>query len=196
MSGGDDSDDDSVKAVQEQPRNIQRTLSDMFAPPVELTHLAGGFQGARSVARDARRWLLVNLQRDSDFACHALNRDVWRDELCENLIREGYIFWQAMDVSTDGMTYAQRYNVQSFPHVAIIDPRTGRLMWRKEGWTQVAPMTPEQFAEVAADFCSRHTFDKPPVAPLTNNKRPIAEMDDLSSTTQSNVQEMTEEQQL
>jgi len=48
------------------------------------------------VAKDSRRWLLVNLQSDSDFACHALNRDVWRDELCENLVREGFIFWQSV----------------------------------------------------------------------------------------------------
>lgn len=55
-----------------------------------------------------------------------------------------------MDRTADGSTYAQRYNVQTYPHVAIIDPRTGRLMWRKEGWTQVNPMTAEQFAEIAA----------------------------------------------
>jgi hypothetical protein len=72
------------------------SLSDMFAPPTTLMHRGGGFQGARATARDARRWLLVNIQRDSEFACHALNRDVWRDELVVNLVREGFIFWQAV----------------------------------------------------------------------------------------------------
>ena len=71
-------------------------LSDMFAPPTHLMHKAGGFQGARAMAKDSKRWLLVNLQRDSEFSCHALNRDVWRDELVENLVREGFIFWQAV----------------------------------------------------------------------------------------------------
>jgi hypothetical protein len=74
-------------------------LSDMFAPPLHLIHSAGGFQGARNVAKDSKRWLLVNLQSDSDFACHALNRDVWRDELCENLVREGFIFWQSVSIT-------------------------------------------------------------------------------------------------
>ena len=74
-------------------------LSNMFAPPSHLIHSAGGFQGARNFAKDSKRWLLVNLQSDSDFACHALNRDVWRDELCENLIREGFIFWQSVSAS-------------------------------------------------------------------------------------------------
>jgi hypothetical protein len=37
-------------------------------------------------------------------------------------------------------------------------------MWRKEGWTQEHPLTKEGFAEMAMDFCSRHSFDKPHVA--------------------------------
>jgi hypothetical protein len=70
-----------------------------------------------------------------------------------------------MDISPEGQTYSQRYHVHDYPHIAIIDPRTRRLMWKKEGWTQEKPMTAELFAETAMDFCSRHSFDKPPVAP-------------------------------
>jgi UBX domain-containing protein 7 len=69
------------------------------------------------------------------------------------------------DVSADGQTYAQRYQVHDYPHVGIIDPRTGRLLWKKEGWTQENPLTAESFAEMAMDFCSRHSFDKEPQAP-------------------------------
>ena len=127
------------------------SLADMFAPPTKIIYAGpGGFQGARQAAKDARRWLLVNIQSDSDFACHALNRDVWRDELVENLVRDGFIFWQAVDTTSEGSTYSERYRVGGYPHVAIIDPRTARLMWKKEGWTQVNPMTPVQFAETAA----------------------------------------------
>lgn len=49
--------------------------------------------------------------------------------------------------------------------MGIIDPRTGRLLWKREGWTQENPMTAERFAELAMDFCSRHSFDKEPQAP-------------------------------
>jgi hypothetical protein len=89
----DDDDDDEVQVVaaSEPPR-----LSNMFAPPTHLMHKVGGFQGARAMAKDSKRWLLVNIQSDSEFSSHALNRDVWRDELVENLIREGFIFWQAV----------------------------------------------------------------------------------------------------
>lgn len=74
--------------------------------------------------------------------------------------------------------------MHDYPHLAIIDPRTGRLMWRKEGWTQQNPMTAESFAEIAMDFCSRNSFDRPPTAPRPPNgaaasrptKRPMHEM--------------------
>jgi UBX domain-containing protein 7 len=85
----DEEDDYGARPMMEPPR-----LSDMFAAPEHLMHRAGGFLGARTMAKDSKRWLLVNIQQDSVFASHALNRDVWRDELVENLIREGFIFWQ------------------------------------------------------------------------------------------------------
>jgi hypothetical protein len=109
-AGGNDSDDeyhydeddeDEDDEVQILPNGTGAAppaprLSDMFAPPSHLMHKAGGFPGAKAMAKDSKRWLLVNVQRDSEFSSHALNRDVWRDELVENLIREGFIFWQVV----------------------------------------------------------------------------------------------------
>jgi hypothetical protein len=69
-----------------------------------------------------------------------------------------------MSNSAEGQTYVTRYKVMGYPHLAILDPRTGSLLWRKEGWTQVNPLTAEQFVEIASDFCSRHSFDKFPTA--------------------------------
>eukprot|EP00536_Pseudo-nitzschia_multiseries_P002588 jgi/Psemu1/251809/estExt_Genewise1Plus.C_340164 len=167
-------------------------LADMFAPPVHLICNAGGFEGARARAKDSKRWLLVNLQRDSEFSCHALNRDVWRDELVENLIGEGFVFWQEMDTTREGSQYADRYKVYDYPHVGIIDPRTRRLMWKKEGWSQQNPLTAEQFAEFAMDFCSRHSFDKPPQAP----RPPGAAAKASSRPAKRPMHEMSEEEQL
>jgi hypothetical protein len=105
-----------------------------------------------------------------------------------------------MDISPEGKTYAQRYHVYEFPHIAIIDPRTRRLMWKKEGWTQENPMTPLFFAEMAMDFCSRHSFDKPPVAPRPNGaaakpkKRPMTEMSEdeqLKAAMRASLEDVT-----
>lgn len=88
-----------------------------------------------------------------------------------------------MDMHPEGRTFAERYQVNAYPHISIIDPRTGRLLFRKEGWTLQNPVTAEVFAEIAMDFCSRNSFDKPPQAPRPSagaatrpGKRPVQEM--------------------
>lgn len=93
-----------------------------------------------------------------------------------------------MDLSAEGRVYAQRYHVHDYPHIGIIDPRTRRLMYKKEGWTQEKPLTAELFAETAMDFCSRHSFDKPPVAP-----RPVSAS---SLPSKRAMHEMSEDEQL
>lgn len=156
------------------------------------------------MAKDSRRWLLVNLQSDADFACHALNRDVWRNDLVENLVREGFIFWQSSNNASDGQTYAQRYNVMCYPHIAIIDPRTGRQMWKKEGWTAENPLTATMFAERAADFCSHHSFDREPTVPRASSTGssinfgpgPHPGNGGASSSAAAAAPEMSEDQQL
>lgn len=94
----DSDDDENMKEEDDEDEDdaprAPAGLADMFASPTHLIHKAGGFQGARQVAKDSKRWLLVNIQKDSEFSSHALNRDVWRNDLVENLIREGFIFWQ------------------------------------------------------------------------------------------------------
>jgi hypothetical protein len=69
-------------------------------------------------------------------------------------------------------------------------------MWKKEGWTQQNPLTAERFAEYAMDFCSRHSFDKPPQAP-----RPPGGGNGASKTggglpAKRPMHEMSEEEQL
>ena len=96
-----------------------------------------------------------------------------------------------MDLSAEGQVYTQRYHVHDYPHVAIIDPRTRRLMWKKEGWTQEKPLTAEIFAETAMDFCSRHSFDKPPVAP-----RPTSNGSGATIPSKRPMHEMSEDEQL
>ena len=102
------------------------------------------------------------------------------------------------DITAEGRVYIERYKVFDFPHIGIIDPRTRRLMWKKEGWTQQNPVTPEFFAETAMDFCSRHSFDKPPQAPRPPGglpaKRPMNEMSEdeqLKTAMRESLQDST-----
>ena len=59
----------------------------MFSSNASLT-FPGPFRAARDAAKEGPKWLLVNLQSEEDFACHALNRDVWQDGIVESIVRE------------------------------------------------------------------------------------------------------------
>jgi len=103
-----------------------------------------------------------------------------------------------MDIAPEGQVYAQRYHVHDFPHIAIIDPRTRRLLWKKEGWTQQNPMTADTFAEIAMDFCSRHSFDKPPAAPRPGGggRATSSSSSAAASKKPAAMENMSEEEQL
>ena len=106
-----------------------------------------------------------------------------------------------MDTTTEGRTYTERYQVNAYPHLAILDPRTGRLLWRREGWTQEKPVTAAVFAEIAMDFCSRNSFDRPPQAPRPSGaaaarpaKRPMNEMSEaeqLQAAMRASMEDVT-----
>ena len=111
-----------------------------------------------------------------------------------------FVLLVQMDSTTEGQTYVQRYQVQDFPHISIVDPRTGRLLWRKEGWTQQKnPVTAEGLAEHLMDFCSSNTFDRPPQAPRSgggNNSAGMSNARSNGSTNKRPIESMTEEEQL
>lgn len=105
----------------------EATLQTLYAPPNEII-LRENFLMAREIAKTQRRWLLVNINDNENFASHVLNRDVWKDDGVQNLIQIGYIFWQQVVNDQEGQTFAERYKVTQYPFVAIIDPRTGSLL--------------------------------------------------------------------
>ena len=104
----DESDiEDDVDAASKPPpapapkiHSRDQTLSDMFSPPDKILY-DGVFQDARQFAKAQSKWLLVNIQRESDFACHALNRDVWKDGVVESIIADSFVFWQCDVDSTN-----------------------------------------------------------------------------------------------
>jgi Thioredoxin-like len=63
-------------------------------PPTHLVFTAGGFRAALREAEATDRWMLVNLQSDDALASHRLNRDVWRDDAVESIVKENFVFWQ------------------------------------------------------------------------------------------------------
>lgn len=64
---------------------------------------------ARKAGKEQKKWLLVNIQKDSEFDSHLLNRETWKDELVEEFVASGFIFWQ---VHTYIHTYKHTFSEQ------------------------------------------------------------------------------------
>jgi hypothetical protein len=58
----------------------------MFPPPSHLSY-AGSFAEVRRVAAADSKWILINIQNHNEFSSHLLNRDTWKDETVESIIR-------------------------------------------------------------------------------------------------------------
>lgn len=72
------------------------------------------------------RWLMINVQDESEFSCQVLNRDIWSSPAVKSIIEEHFVFWQVYKNSREGLRYMQFYPVNQFPYVAVLDPRTGQ----------------------------------------------------------------------
>lgn len=104
-----------------------KSLHELFRPPIDLM-FRSSWDAVRDEGNNKNKWLLVNLQDSREFACQTLNRDVWSNPTVKDIVRESFIFWQVNHDSHEGARFVQFYNVKRFPHLSIIDPRTGEQM--------------------------------------------------------------------
>lgn len=147
---------------------------------------------ARSLGKEDKKWIMVNLQDMNDFNCQALNRDIWKDDAVKALVSENFLFLQYDKDFPDAEEYLTFYfpnqsheNPDNYPHVSIIDPRTGEQVKIWSG--RPFPSAPEFHAEVA-EFLDRYSLaanSKNPVAKAT--ARPARPVD---------VERMTEDEML
>ncbi|KAF9998939.1 hypothetical protein BGZ79_007419 [Entomortierella chlamydospora] len=98
-------------------------LADLFKAPLDMM-ARGDFEQSRNVAKNETKWLMVNIQEAGVFACQVLNRDLWSDASVKEIVKENFIFLQFYSDSVEGKKYAAYYPLKTFPHIAIIDPRT------------------------------------------------------------------------
>lgn len=114
-------------------------LAELFRPPFDIM-FQGDFEDAKRMAERKEMWLLINIQDDTEFDSQRLNRDVWKDSQIKEIIKKNFIFWQARRPTDQANYYLQIYPVDKLPHVAIIDPRTGELLWFQEGFVDAKTM--------------------------------------------------------
>ncbi|EGZ11092.1 hypothetical protein PHYSODRAFT_352438 [Phytophthora sojae] len=151
---GEASNDANGSANNERTRD----LSTLFQPPTAIM-FQGTYADARTLAKNEGKWLLVNIQDEIVFTSHMLNRDTWSDDVVQNLVASGFVFWQNYWASEHGKKFCSLYQIDrdSLPVVVIIDPRTGEIRQRWTGFLE-----PQDMTEKLSDFCCMHTLDAPP----------------------------------
>ncbi|KAK0657024.1 hypothetical protein B0T16DRAFT_385635 [Cercophora newfieldiana] len=165
-------------------------LAELFRPPYDLMSSLT-WDEARDLGKEQKRWIMVNLQDMSDFNCQALNRDVWKDNAIKSLVAENFVFLQYDKIDPASQQYITFYfpgqsheNPSNYPHVSIIDPRTGEQVKVWSG--QPFPPALDFYGQLV-EFLDRYSLAANSKNPVTKAKRPERTV---------NVERMTEEEML
>ncbi|KAM3429857.1 hypothetical protein MY4824_008000 [Beauveria thailandica] len=163
-----------------------RRLEDLFRPPYELM-MRMSWDEARTLGKADQKWILVNLQDMTDFNCQALNRDIWKDQSVKELVSENFIFLQYDKDYPDAEEYLTFYfpnrtheNPDNYPHVSIIDPRTGEQV---KVWSGRPFPKPLEFHAELAEFLDRYSLaanSKNPVAKPSGPKPAVVDVDRMT----------------
>ncbi|KAL7268631.1 UBX domain protein Ubx2 [Rhizina undulata] len=167
-------------------------LAEIFRPPYEIIYRLD-FEHARIEARELERWILINVQDESIFDSQVLNRDIWKDEEVKSTVKEHFLFLQFDRTGRDGRDYIRLYmptaadpnaligrDSNLFPHIAIIDPRTGEQV---KVWGET-PKSPMEFVMQLHEFLERYSL-------RADAKNPVQR-----KTKQKDVTSMTEDEML
>ena len=160
--------------------STQRRLAELFKPPFELI-MRTSLDGARQQGKEERKWILVNIQDQSEFQCQVLNRDFWTDSSVRDIVRSEFIFLQYQNDSPHGQNYQNFYSVTAYPHISILDPMTGERVYT---WSDgVVPSVDEWVSDVTL-FLEKFSL-------LPGSRNPV-----VKHESRIDPDAMTEEQQI
>ncbi|KAL4908127.1 hypothetical protein BDW74DRAFT_146897 [Aspergillus multicolor] len=168
--------------------NKANMLAELYRPPFEIMSRLP-WDLAREDGRENEKWLLVNIQDPSIFDCQVLNRDLWRDANVKETIREHFIFLQYTKDDPRAAPYLQYYFQASdvsdnYPHIAIVDPRTGEQM---KVWSGPPVVKVADFLMQLHEFLDRYSLKHNVRNPVAKRKPEIKE---------KSIDAMTEEEML
>ncbi|KAL9057625.1 MAG: hypothetical protein Q9162_002240 [Coniocarpon cinnabarinum] len=166
-----------------------RTLAAMFRPPFELISPARTWDGVRAQGKELEKWLLVNVQHAGIFDCQKLNRDIWSDTQVRATIKENFIFKQWTKVDQSCEEYIRFYfhdheNDDAYPHIAILDPRTGEQL---KLWSGSPGPTKQDFLMQVHEFLDRYSMKadaRNPVAMRKSERKKEKDLDKLTEEEQ------------
>ena len=132
----------------------------------------------------------MNIQDAAVFDCQALNRDIWKHEGIKETVKENFIFMQYSKDDPAGQQYIQYYFQQhedqnAYPHIAIVDPRTGEQV---KVWSGPPGPKAMDFLMQLHEFLDRYSLDVTVRNPVAKRK--------LEKPASLDVDKLTEEQML
>lgn len=163
-------------------------LAEMYRPPFELmSHIS--WDEARDQGKEREKWIIVNVQDPAIFDCQVLNRDIWKNAEIKATVKENFIFMQYAKDDPQGQQYINYYfhardSQDAYPHIAIVDPRTGEQV---KVWSGPPVPKPMDFLMQLHEFLDRYSLK-------VNAKNPVATRKPESKKV--DVDRMTEEEML
>lgn len=97
------------------------------------------------------RWMLISIQDPTIPKCQVLNRDIWNDPKIVDMVREKFIFLQCRREEYRAREYISfHFSVSPlhgnvYPHIAILDPRTGEQL---KLWAGYVPKAKDFIADI------------------------------------------------
>lgn len=144
----------------------------MYRPPFEIMSRVP-WDVARDDGKANEKWLLVNIQDSSVFDCQVLNRDLWKDKTVQETVTEHFIFLQFSKDDPKASAYLQYYFQASevsdnYPHIAIVDPRTGEQM---KVWSGPPVLKAADFLMQLHEFLDRYSLKHNVRNPVAKRKQ-------------------------
>ena len=163
-------------------------LADLFRPPFDLI-VQLSWSGAREEGKLNERWIMINVQDPSIFDCQVLNRDIWKNPSIRDTIKEHFIFLQYNKNDQRGQEYinyyfsAMRDSDDAYPHIAIVDPRTGEQV---KVWSGSPAPKAADFLMDLHEFLDRYSLKMEKKNPVQTKRK----------ESKKNVAQMSEEEML
>ncbi|KAL1632645.1 UBX domain protein Ubx2 [Diplodia intermedia] len=160
----------------------------MYRPPFEIMCRLP-WDEARDQGKEDLKWILVNVQDAAIFDCQVLNRDIWKNDQIKETVKENFLFLQYNKDDPRGNTYVNYYfqardSEDAYPHIAIVDPRTGEQV---KAWSGPPVPKPMDFLMQLHEFLDRYSLN-------ANARNPVAKRKPESK--KKDVHRMTEEEML
>ena len=165
-------------------------LAEMYRPPFELMSQLP-WDEARDEGKENEKWIIVNIQDPAIFDCQVLNRDIWKNPQIKETVKENFIFMQYSKDDPRGNKYIQYYfhardSQDAYPHIAIVDPRTGEQV---KVWSGPPVPKPIDFLMQLHEFLDRYSLKANARNPVATRK-PERKKVDVNRMTEQEMLEM------